>query len=60
MTLQEYVEKKDITLYELAKQMGYSKTYFYPIASGKKPMTAKLARKLHNHTGGELDLRKTF
>ncbi len=60
MTIQEYIKKKDITLYELAKQMGYSKTYFYSIVSGKKPMTDKLARKLNNFTGGELDLRKTF
>jgi len=57
MTLQEYIKKKDITLYGLAKELGYSKTYLYQINAGKKPLTMKLVKKLYNYTNGELDLK---
>ena len=58
MTIQEYIKKKDITLYGLAKELGYSKTYLYQIEAGKKPMTAKLAKKLYNYTNGEIEINK--
>ena len=56
-TLEEWLEKENMTIYRLEKELGYKHGYIYQIKAGKKPVTRRMAEKIYEFTKGEVILQ---
>ena len=57
MTLEQWLEKENMTVYKLGKELGYARGYLYQVMGGKMPVSKEMARRIYNLTKGEVDLR---
>lgn len=54
MNLKEYLQKNNITLIRVAKELGMSYPYLFQIANGYRSPSDKIASKISDYTKGEV------
>lgn len=56
MTIWQWIEKENKTIYWLENQLGYKHGYMYQIRDGRFPVSKRMADKIHELTKGEVDM----
>lgn len=56
MTLKDWLEKENKTIYWLEHELGYAHGYLYQVKDGKKPITQRMSDKIFKLTNGEVKL----